>query len=443
MLFKTSAVIVLFILWICLLWFYMGLALGILLLFFLNSLFFWVIRKTLAKDNLLLNILLITFLVHFFVVVFMHYTNFQPFSGGIGDYMVYDSQAKEMANRFHNGDFFHFIGTYGGEYSTTYFSAIVGFLYAITVPEMLVGQLFGVWLSLICIFLVYSLVLEMGGTKKQAFIVGLVLNMYPSYLFYCSLLLKDILIVPLSIAGLFLLVRIIKKFSITNFVIFYLVMIVLTHFRFYIAYAIFITFFVCWVLFSSMLIKARLLYAAVMIILMGFIPMICGNGYMGSGPILFYLNPENVTFFREKAYFENTLNAGDIASKKPVIGEGSSIIVRTDLKNPVSFAFNYVETYIYVLLGPLPWQIKNLRQLLAVLETIPWYCILFFVIKGIINSINEYKRRLPILMFALIVMAVLALFTPNFGVITRIRMPAFMALLCFVPFGLDNKHKQN
>ncbi len=45
------------------------------------------------------------------------------------------------------------------------------------------------------------------------------------------------------------------------------------------------------------------------------------------------------------------------------------------------------------------------------------------------------------MIFSLISIGVLALFITNFGIITRIRMPSFIALFCLIPAGLKKKEK--
>jgi hypothetical protein len=62
--------------------------------------------------------------------------------------------------------------------------------------------------------------------------------------------------------------------------------------------------------------------------------------------------------------------------------------------------------------------------------------LLFFIIKGAISSAKEHHKIIFILIiFSFMVIGVLATFMTNFGIITRIRMPAFLALLCLFPFG--------
>ncbi|MEK7080243.1 MAG: hypothetical protein AAB925_00205, partial [Patescibacteria group bacterium] len=122
-------------------------------------------------------------------------------------------------------------------------------------------------------------------------------------------------------------------------------------------------------------------------------------------------------------------------------GRGSNITVETGFDNPFTFLRNSLISFIYASLGPFPWQIRYLRQVLVLPELILWYFALFFVIKGIRRPIRSHTFVL--LIFSLVVFGALSLYICNFGITTRIRIPAFISLFCLAPFGInwasDNK----
>ena len=454
-----------------------GLALGITFLFFLTTIIFLLFSKLGIKNKKFYLLFIITLLIHLGAVLFIHYANFQPFSGGGGDYILYQRQAKEIAGRVSNGNF-----SLKGTEIFHYYPVIIGYIYALTLPEMIVGQLFGVWLAAISAILVYLIVLEIGGSEKQAFNIGLIISVYPSYLFYGSLLLKDVLVTPLALGVLFLVIKLIKNLSWENFLIFYIVLASLIHFRFYIGYAVIFTFIFCWLFLSQINLSKRITYGIVMVFFLGFLPQISGYGYFGRLTFKAYLNPETITAYRESNYtpiniaynpapypVPSVLNSETPISETPPPcsttptppsttptppsttlptpcsttppppsttpppGAQSTIVTKTEFNKPIAFLGNYLKSFIFVLLGPFPWQIKYERQYLALIETIPWYVLVFFSVKEIKKSIQNYRKTLPLILFGFGVLAVLALFTPNFGIITRIRIPAFISLLCAAP----------
>ncbi len=439
-----------------------ALSVGIIFVVFLFLSFYLFIEKAKLYNKKLFLLFSIVFLIHLLAVLFIYYARFQPFGDGGGDYDWYNNSAIAMAGRLHNLDF-----SLGDSFKWGhYYPIIVGYIYALTIPSMLLGQIFNAWLSALIVVLVYLIIIELKGSEKGALLTSFAVSLYPSFIFYGSLLLKDTSVIFLSIAGLFLVIKILKDFSWTKFIIFYLVLAFLLNFRFYIGYALIFSFLISFFLFSNLKPKERIFSGLVILFLIGFLPQIfASQGYWGVDSRKQYLNEETITMYREFAYTEKNMifpatlatpttptilatpatltpttstvakNLAYLNSEKN--GIGSSFTLKTDFNNSILLSFNLAKSFIYSLLGPFPWQIKIKRQAFALLETIPWYFLLFFAIKGISKNIKkQYKEILPIVMFSLISLAVTSLFIANFGIITRIRIPAFIALLCFVPFGL-------
>ncbi|MFC1630149.1 hypothetical protein ACFL06_01275, partial [Patescibacteria group bacterium] len=275
------------------------LVVGFSLISFLTLITFLVLFKIGIKSKTLIFLLLITFLVHFGGVLFIHYADFQPFgAGGMGDFTLYNNEAQEIAKRIHQGNF----AFQEGLYIHHYYPVVIGYVYALTIPDMFIGQLLNVWLAVISVLLVYLIVLEIGGSKKQAFFIGLIVCIYPSYLFFGSLLLKDVLVVPLILGGLLLTLKLIKDFLWRNFAIFYIILGAIIHFRFYVGFALLFTFILCWLLLSKVNLKKRIIYGTIIIILLGFLPQFFDHGYYGFKTFEYYKNPRVITVYREKAY---------------------------------------------------------------------------------------------------------------------------------------------
>ena len=275
-----------------------ALAIGIFLIVFLSAITFFVLSKIGIKDQTLIFLFLIALFIHLIAVLFIHYAHIQPFgSGSDGDYILYQQQAQEIAQRIHRADF-----SLQGLGILHYFPVIIGYIYALTLPEMIIGQLFNVWLTGISVILVYLMVREIGGSKNWAFLTGLIVSIYPSYLFYGSLLLKDGLVVLLALSGLMLSLKLIKNFSLRNFIIFFIILTGLIHFRFYIGCVLLFTFIFCWLMLGKLNLKKKLIYGTVIVFLLGFSPQISGYGYYGIYTIEKYLNSQTITYYRETAY---------------------------------------------------------------------------------------------------------------------------------------------
>lgn len=416
---------------------------------------FLMLRKLGPKTRIISLLFIIALLIHLGAVLFVYYTDFQPFSGGKGDYAEYDAYAKEVAERVRQGDF-----SLEGMETSLYYPVIIGYIYAFTISDMLVGQILNAWLIALLAVFACLIVIEIGRSEKDGFLVGLIVSAYPSLLFYGSLLLKDAFVALLSFVALLFILRLIKKFSLSKFLIFYIALGFLINFRIYVGYAVLFTFLICWFLFSGFNFKKRIKYLIVIIPLLGFLPQFfAGQGYFGASFLKTYLNRETITYYRETVYAPIAQpsqvppivvepDVSEPAKPQPscviepqlpsVLGKDSSVTIKTGFESPFVFLKNTSLSFINSLLGPFPWQMKQSKHFFALLEVIPWYFLLFFIIKGIIKSVKEkYRVILPLVIFSFFVLGILALFIGNFGIITRIRIPAFASLLCLLPFGVN------
>lgn len=450
-----------------------ALGIGILFIVFLNLITFFIFIKAGLNDKELFYLFLIAFLFHLGVALFVYYANFQPFSNGYGDHILYHDLAKQIAQRVLNGNF-----SLQGIDISHYYPVIIGYIYAFTLPNMLIGQLFNVWIFAVSIIFLYLIVREISGSKKWAFLIGLAATVYPSYIFYGSLLIREVFVILLSLAGLLYAIKLIKSFSWRDFLFFFVVLTGLIHFRFYIGYVLLFTFILCWLAFSKLNLKDRLAYALIVIPILGLSPWLLGQGYYGIATIKGFITPQQVVLYRERVYPPSvaytppaqpeilTLSEPPIEQKNLILPEpskppliqselpisqpeiqetappvqadtssGFSIIVKTEFGHPLKFLENYLKAFIFVVLGPFPFQMRYARHFIALIETLPWYFLFFFIIQGIIASVRRYRHALPLAVFGFGVFIVLALFINNFGVVTRIRMPAFLSLLCLIPLG--------
>lgn len=393
-----------------------GLAVGIIILIFLAI----TTLLSIKRHKTLFSLILIIILLHLVAVLFLHYADFFPFGPGRDD-LMYHQIAAQLAERWKSGDFY--LGTIPVVH---YYPILIGALYTLSLPEIIIGQLFSVWLTIVSIILVYLLVIEIGGSKKWAFFVGLITGLYPSYLFYGSLLLKDTLVIPLSLLGILLIIKIIKFFKWRNFFIFLMVAAILLPLRFYAGILLLMTFFISWLIFSKIKFKKKIIYGLFLIIIFGFLADFLGYGFFGERFFKEFLNPEYIAYYRQVAYKEG----------------GSTLGISIPFNNPISFLGGFLNSFLNVLLGPFPWQVMGIKYLLALVEIIIWYLLLIFIIRGGARSLKFHKESLPLILFSLGLMIMVALISDNIGTTTRLRMSAFIALFCLIPFGFETKIKK-
>ena len=272
---------------------------GLLLLLFLAAATILCMHKTGIKDTNLYIVFFIALAVHLAAALFIYYSGF-GFGGG-ADFTGYHQSAVDISDRLKEGNF-----SLGGLGLLNYFPVLIAVVYVLTLPEVIIGNLFTVWLSAISILLAYLVVLEIGGTKKTAFVAALITVVYPSYLYFGSVLLKDTVVIPLVLVGLLLAIKMLKNFSWSIFLAFFIMLTALIHLRFYVGYALMLALIISWPLLSGINIKKRMAYWLVMIFLLGFSPFLAGNGYYGSNSFKKFLNPEKISYFREVVYTANS-----------------------------------------------------------------------------------------------------------------------------------------
>ena len=450
---------------------------GVALIALLTAVTFLILKKIGFKTKTIYALFLIALSIHLGAVLFFHYANFQPFSGGAGDYSEYDVLAQQISERLRQGNF----SLRGIDYGHFY-PVIIGYIYTLTLPKAFIGQMFNAWLVALLVIFVYLIAIEIGGSEKQSFLAGLIVSIYPSLLFFGSLLLKDALVALLCSIVLLLILKLLKAFSWKKFLILYIFLTALTHFRLYIAFAAVLTFIICWFLFSNLKIKKRLIYGVIFIFLMGFLPNYsggqgAGQGYYGINFIKVFLNRNTITQYRELFSIPNpkispitgypvynessapetsapetsapetsapetsapetSVSESSAPAAKPVTkrGRGSAVTVETGFENPFTFLRNSLISFIYASLGPFPWQLRFLRHLFTLPEIILWYFALFFAVKGIKKASLPRAFVLPI--FSLLVLGSISIYLANFGITTRIRIPAFISIFCLAPFGIN------
>ena len=463
------------------------LAIGVAFIVFLTVIAFLILKKAGFENKTIYTLFLIALLIHLGMVFFIYYANFQPFSGSAGDYSEYDIIAQQVSGRINQGNF-----SLQGLDVGHFYPVILGYIYTLTIPHALIGQMFNAWLVALLVIFIYLIAKEIGGSEKEAFLAGLIVSIYPSLLFFGSLLLKDALVVLLCSIVMLLILKLLKEFSWLKFLILYIFLGALFHFRIYIACAVLLTFVISWFLFSNLKMKKRLIYGIIIVILLGFLPNISngssnGSGYYGINFMRVFLDRKMITYYRELLSIPNptalpaepvataqppvttakppvttvkppviAVKPADTASKPPVVeptkpapsafnnnastkrGRGSAVTVKTGFENPFTFVKNSVIAFIFASLGPFPWQMRYLRHFLILPEIILWYFALFFAIKGIIKSFKlQYKVILPLVIFSLLTLGALSLFLCDFGITTRIRIPAFIFIFCLAPLGIN------
>jgi len=424
-----------------------GMFFAFIMLFLLMAGTFWSLKKYNKLSKKLAVLLCISLILHVCLVLFIQNTGFKPFGGG-ADYEGYNIIAKIIARNFVSGNFSLKGLRYGHD-----FPVLIAILYILFGSDPLVGLFFITWLFVLSVLFSYFIMIELGASEKKAFLIGLFVILYPSYAYFGSVLLKDTVVIPVILLSIWLLLRMVKRFSWIDYLVFFLLVVVVSYLRFYVGYALILSFIISWFLSMKPLVKEKLwLGITLSLILSGLAPFLALQGYFGYYVFDEFLNPGKITQYREISYnpdIAKPLNndPGIIGKNNPnalhnadlYSGTGSSFVVKTGIENgPISFTKNSTISFVYTLFGPFAWQLRYARQLVSLIEVIPWYLYIISFIYFLIGFIRKegFKKLLefirktaPLWTFAIFALGALALFINNYGIIVRIRIPMIICLV--------------
>jgi len=102
--------------------------------------------------------------------------------------------------------------------------------------------------------------------------------------------------------------------------------------------------------------------------------------------------------------------------------------------------------FAYLMFAPFPWQATNLRQALALPETLLWWAMFPLLVAGIIYTIRHRLREaLPMLVFSLMLTLAYSIFQGNVGTAYRQRTQIQVFLFIFIAVGwvLRKESKEN
>lgn len=298
----------------------------------------------------------------------------------------------------------------------------LAFIFKLVGNHVFFGQLVNVFISAASVFVGVLLARELFSSKNlsimsikhPANISGMLLSFYPFSVFYSTQLIRDSIILFLGILNIFFIVRLLKWKKTIDWFLLILCMLMLYVIRPYTAIFIIFSFVLYYFFFVKKGINRKVHAIIIMFPVAAFVPYFAGYGIFGLSYIKPLLSLERLIAFRERAYS---------------IG-GSSVGIDLDLSNPVSFAGSYLYSYLTVLLGPFPWQIKSTVHLFALPEAMFFWVLFPLWIKLLISLFRgrmQYEGFL--LLFSLLMIAGVAIFSDNVGANTRLRLLPIAVLL--------------
>lgn len=118
------------------------------------------------------------------------------------------------------------------------------------------------------------------------------------------------------------------------------------------------------------------------------------------------------------------------------LGAGSAFYKEIDISTPLKALAFLPLGLAYLMLGPFPWMVRNVRQAITIPEVLLWWATIPYVVRGIGYSFRHRLRQTStILVFSAALMVFYALFEGNLGTAYRQRAQILIFFLIFGAVG--------
>lgn len=348
-------------------------------------------------------------LIHFYSLA-LGYGGYYPLPSGADDTTYYP-----LAQRIYAGLDVPFV-------SNDYPYALAIYFHLTGGPDLFMGKLLNVFAGAVAVGFGVLLVQELtreGFTRAQRKRAirwaGLLLTFYPSLLWYSTQLVKDPLIVVFGMGTLYFQLRLLRQVR-PGLVLGWLVCFAgVFPFRPYAAIAIAFS-----LLFYILRFKLKWLVPA--LVTVAVLPYLLGKGWFGFSSLQNVLTSTGtLSSFRENFYSTG----------------GSSVGIAINYNNPFLFVLTYSYSFATAMFGPFPWQLRSAGQAVALPEAIGMWFLFPMWLRGVWELRHKGKlspsarRKMLLLLFSLILIGAIAIFSDNIGANTRLRLLPWSAFLLY------------
>lgn len=336
------------------------------------------------------------------------FEGFYPLASGHDDRLYWD-----LALRYRNGE--------PVPYFWSGYPYVLAGLFLLLAPSLELGKFLNVLAGALTVYLGVRLVGDLTAERasrgangsvvptQASHWAGALLTFYPSSLFYSTQLVKDPILILLGLGALSLAIHFFHRPHLLSVVFGAATFGGLYFFRGYAALALAISLFAFVVWQRRALLIPTIVAAAA-------VPYALGWGPFGWSYLTFLLNPAFFTRFRESVYS---------------IG-GSAAGITLDFSNPVAFLTSYGYSFATAMFGPFPWQVESAVQLIALPEAMAMWLLFPIWVGGIVRLLRgQLHDEALLLIFSLVLVGAIALFSDNIGANTRLRLLPWSSFLLY------------
>lgn len=300
------------------------------------------------------------------------------------------------------------------------FAKLIAFVFKLFGNSLLIGKVFNAFLGAVTVCLVYRMAKTLN--PKNAFLIASLCAFYPAFLFYSTQLLKDMLFCLIFLLAVYLALLVFRsEKSLHVYIFLFLFFMCVTYLYFirnYAAVLLAFSFFLSLLIldFRKFIYSLPFWIAGALVIFVGF-PSFVDN------VSTVIRDPERIAAIRAVGYSHG----------------GSAYGIRFG-KDMITNLYGYFLSFLYLLVGPLPWHVRSLTHLLALPESFLLMILGVPVLLGFGDAIlNRKRENLFLLLTAFLYLAFVASFSDNAGANTRLRMVGVILVLIVSRFEVFGK----
>ena len=370
------------------------------------------------------RIFLITLFIHGCAVLMFNFVHIGILNT-TGDNTLYKSLAEQISQLMHAGTY-HL----GDVYKYHWYPLFVGIIFYITGPSMLIGSFGNALIAVGTAVVLYKLFKEYSVSEKISFWGALIItNVYASFLYHSSILLKESWIVFLLVVVIYLSRRISqgKGNRIALVSIMAVAWILLRNLRFFIGFSAIALFFTEWFLNANNSLKKKIGYGILMLILANIIThFLSGDGLLRAPSIISLFN---------RGYISQIRDASELAFS-------ASHIRIFDMTGHILWG-QVIKAFGVAMFGPFPGQLSTSRYMITLVDTLFVYGATGIVIWGILkDKLVSWKKYFPIIIAITILVISITIGTDNIGANIRQRIsPVILISMLAVITYSDSRKK--
>lgn len=377
------------------------------------------------------QVFFLTLIIHVLFVIVFHFVSIH-FLNNTSDNISYHNYATQITELLKQGTY-----NLGDVYSRHWYPLFISLIYFIVGPSMMIGSLVNAVITAGSALFFFYILKEKGVSEKVSFWSSLiVMNLYASFMYHSSLLLKESWIIFLVLGILYTGVQIGRRNA--NrwiwFALFLGMFILLRNLRFFIGFAAAAGFFAEWILNADVSIRKKILQGIVMFLGVSMTAFLLTpasdneNVLFKSESIFTYAHINNLERVRNYSELANSAHHIEIFTKKQTVTESDSLDSHEEIKTSLSIK-GLIHATINTLLGPFPWQLSPVFYMAA----LPDILFIYVIIAIITIATFKYffiliKRVLPWLVSAMTILGGVAVGADNAGAIIRQRVSLVILL---------------